>query len=895
MKKMSLLATSVVVALSGCGSDNGSDSDPSVSNYITGFDGYLHNAVVFIDKDADGVWDANSDTFLGLTDIQGRVDIGDTTVDGTLALQTLIPGGDAQQDLIDLDPELYSGVYTVDQDLPGQPLSTELVFRAPQSSDVISPITDLVAIEMHNDASLTEEEAISVVNKSLNDGVEDEDFDPYVDFVSGADEDPAMHKVAQILSETKADDPVAYQQDGKATAMADEAKQVVDDIVENNPEDLDDPSYVVIVDGDTNSGIETPSYKTIVDHAIYETVQDKFDDLELEHGQVGSSDYLLTADITSLFSDKDVDNIDLSLISIDQSQLADSNVQVVYNPSNGALNLGVSPSDSIAKAGDFAIVVTLADSDDTNETHAVFEFEIDEGEAEAPEYSEDTLQGLQDEVDLWQLVQGESLGEGYFIDFSELFSGDSELELSFSSNAESNGLIFDNMGTGLIGIQGTPLRSSEDDETEYTIKLMATDQNGLSTSAELELPEVAEPVSLPSEITIDQDKLTALQAEITKTLEALELTVGMDSFQQTFDVTEVFATTGLENVEYYAGSANDDEGETSIAGISVTMVDDSAILAIYGSPTVTAEDGEFVLMAGSNVDSDNEIISEAVTIKLPAVSEGETSEPELPSADLIIGKDLYFIETPEANGDIVDNRCESFKLEDGQVYFGDENYQGDLTESCAPVSSQASATYTVADDVITIVEDDYDPMTMELLNVTGKDGVQRFIIRTTELRSNEDNYVASMEVMESVSEAESRVDMKSNTDSLSRMQQTSLYIDGEYVDVYVTTQMENSDDGGNDEAADADLFFDRVDGGNLTCDQVAPLFYAKTFSGSQNATCFDNEENDGSYHYVGYDFDFAYQHELDKKYRISFASNDDEHVADLNFNITYDGDSFEND
>uniref|UniRef100_UPI0018F12685 hypothetical protein n=1 Tax=Vibrio harveyi TaxID=669 RepID=UPI0018F12685 len=54
-----------------------------------------------------------------------------------------------------------------DMDHPSQAMAHELVFRAPNSSNVISPITDLVAIEMANNSSLTEEEAAAKVNQAL--------------------------------------------------------------------------------------------------------------------------------------------------------------------------------------------------------------------------------------------------------------------------------------------------------------------------------------------------------------------------------------------------------------------------------------------------------------------------------------------------------------------------------------------------------------------------------------------------------------------------------------------------------------------------------------------------------------------------------------------------------
>ena len=51
MKKVSLLAASVAIALSGCGGSDGGSSDEATPGgiVITAIDGYLENAQVWID------------------------------------------------------------------------------------------------------------------------------------------------------------------------------------------------------------------------------------------------------------------------------------------------------------------------------------------------------------------------------------------------------------------------------------------------------------------------------------------------------------------------------------------------------------------------------------------------------------------------------------------------------------------------------------------------------------------------------------------------------------------------------------------------------------------------------------------------------------------------------
>ncbi|MGR5543311.1 hypothetical protein ACPV5V_32640, partial [Vibrio campbellii] len=76
---------------------------------------------------------------LGLTKESGEVTVPEEDLSGVIALQTLTVGGDVQTQLASKDPK-YAGVFTIDMDHPAQAMQHEVVFRAPQSSDVISPI-----------------------------------------------------------------------------------------------------------------------------------------------------------------------------------------------------------------------------------------------------------------------------------------------------------------------------------------------------------------------------------------------------------------------------------------------------------------------------------------------------------------------------------------------------------------------------------------------------------------------------------------------------------------------------------------------------------------------------------------------------------------------------------
>ena len=86
MKKVTLLATSIAVALTGCGSDSssGSGEPPAPGGVvITAIDGYLANAKVYIDTNGNLQLDA-SDDVAGFTGIDGKLtvveDINDSAI-----------------------------------------------------------------------------------------------------------------------------------------------------------------------------------------------------------------------------------------------------------------------------------------------------------------------------------------------------------------------------------------------------------------------------------------------------------------------------------------------------------------------------------------------------------------------------------------------------------------------------------------------------------------------------------------------------------------------------------------------------------------------------------------------------------------------------------------------
>ncbi|WP_440885530.1 acid phosphatase [Vibrio campbellii] len=483
MNKVSLLAASVAIALTGCGGSDGGSNGGNSGVVITGFDGYFKNAVVFEDLNNNGQWDTN-DTFLGLTDEKGQLKIK-AKPESTLALQTITPNGAKQKQLISLDPT-YAGTYTVDMDHPSQAMAHELVFRAPNSSNVISPITDLVAIEMANDSALTEEEAVAKVNQALG-GTEEAPIDLYSDFVSGVDKSAELHKTAQILTESKAQNPANYEK--KATEFAQAADQEVDRLVESGA-DINDPNLRPVITDSTpeseNLAPETVvNNKLVVNEDVEEAAEEKLDNLpEIVKGASFDG---VELSIEGLFKDKDQNLVTPKL----SHNLGGTGIEVRIEGNQ----LILLPAAEVTKAGEFEIILTAEDKDSAGKTLAtvstVFELDIETAN-QAPIVIEEEQKRLQTIVDGWQLQQGEAFEQT--LDISGLFQDNDGQITDYSADyVEIEGLSAIEDGNAIVTIKGTPTKAGE---SGALLALSATDGH-IWVQIALSMPEVKEGATPP--------------------------------------------------------------------------------------------------------------------------------------------------------------------------------------------------------------------------------------------------------------------------------------------------------------------------------------------------------------------------------------------------------------
>ncbi|ELB2076040.1 hypothetical protein QNZ73_001709 [Vibrio parahaemolyticus] len=484
MNKVSLLAASVAIALTGCGGSDSGSSSASNGVVITGFDGYFKNAVVFEDTNNNGQWDTQ-ESILGLTDEKGQLTLA-AKPEKTLALQTLVPNGAKQKQLIALDAKKYAGTYTVDMDHPSQAMAHEIVFRAPSSSNVISPITDLVAIEMAKDPSITEEDAKANVNKALG-GSEEAPIDLYSDFVEGATKNAELHKTAQILTESKAQNPTNYEK--KATEFAQAANQEVDRLVASG-ENINDPSLrPVITDSTPNSDNLAPetvvNNKLTVNDTVEDAAEDKLD--KLPKIVKGAAFDGVELNIEGLFKDKDQSLVSTKLTH----NLAGTGIEVEQVGNLIVLH----PTAIVEKSGDFEIVLTAQDKNSNGDVlstvSTVFEIEIESANL-PPMVVEAEQARLQSIVDGWYLQQGELFEQT--LDVSGLFQDKDGQITDYSADyVDIEGLSAIEDGNAIVTIKGTPTKAGE---SGAALTISATDGH-TAVQIALSMPEVKEGVTPP--------------------------------------------------------------------------------------------------------------------------------------------------------------------------------------------------------------------------------------------------------------------------------------------------------------------------------------------------------------------------------------------------------------
>ncbi|QXO17327.1 hypothetical protein [Vibrio ostreae] len=495
MKKMTFLAVSVALALTGCGGGGGSDSSGQTaaqSTTITGFDGYFNQAVLFDDTNNNGLLDIGTDTLFGLTNENGqRVLPAGTEIAGSLALQTLTPGGAMQTALANLEPETYAGKYTIDMDNPGQAMAHELVFRAPGSSQVISPVTDLVAIAMSNDSTLSEDDAKQSVALSLG-LTEEQADDVYSDFVDGNKANRKLHKVAQILTESKAD---AQTKGNDYSTHASQIALTAQSTVYNMDDaQLASNTYkpVIPVNGDS-VGTVISNNQLITDTATVDNIQTRLTELNVAEGENFSG---ATLDLSGLFRDTDLADGIAPVITVKESSLGTTGIALSISDQI----LSLAAVNPVASGGEYTITLQASDRDANGDkigapVAVVLNVTIVSANL-APVVESGELSRIQSIIDGWQLQQGTPFNQT--LSLVNLFSdADGDITEYESGTIAVDGLTLSiDQSQAIATISGTPTQAYP---SGVKLRISARDDQGsASAAAVFTLPAVQEGVAPPA-------------------------------------------------------------------------------------------------------------------------------------------------------------------------------------------------------------------------------------------------------------------------------------------------------------------------------------------------------------------------------------------------------------
>uniref|UniRef100_UPI000B357E52 hypothetical protein n=1 Tax=Thaumasiovibrio occultus TaxID=1891184 RepID=UPI000B357E52 len=451
-------------------------------NYtVVALDGYFLNAVMFEDINNNGRWDT-TDRYLGLTDLGGQVELS-APPSHPLAIQTIKPHGLMQAQLVALKGPDYKHVYTTDSDLHA-PMAHELVLRAPTSSKVISPITDLVAIEMENGVS--QSEAVTKINAVLG-GTEDNPIDLFADYIWKEGIYEKVRKTAQILTESKAANPSSY--DNKATQFAAAAKLETDKLFASDDAYLGAINRPIIIDKTPLDDMLDP--EVVANHKV----EIKTSASEMIEGLIENAPFIfkdlpfagLEIDTFNLFSDYDHQNVDL--ITDVSSNLDQAGINVVKE----GYILHLQPTENVTKTGDFTITLTAADKDATGVVRSEVTYDLvinvkSQDYNEAPRVNTEEKTDLQKTINNWFLRQGEKFSET--LDITNLFyDRDGDILTLSVEPVGVAGLTAVIDSNNLLTISGAPSYKAEPGQT-FTV--VATDPEGEHETVTFQLPIVEE-------------------------------------------------------------------------------------------------------------------------------------------------------------------------------------------------------------------------------------------------------------------------------------------------------------------------------------------------------------------------------------------------------------------
>ncbi len=368
MKKMSLLAASVAIALTGCGGGSGSDNTSTAQSglEITAIDGYLKNAAVWVDTNENLVLDTGEDTKLDVvTNEYGKFTLPEEYKSQTVFIQAI--AGQTEDTTRGIVTETFSLAST-------------------SGSSVVNPMTNIVvskvAKQLASDPTLdvvaakkaAKEEVVAKLTQS---GLNVDASMIFGDYIAKADESKeaqALNAIGEALVDNAEIDVE------KQLEVADLVAKEANDIIENNG-DMTDFSPVITVPKDDSPIVVEKNHRPTTSQTIEPITVALDDDIE---------------SFTVSFTDTDGDTLTYALEAL--------------TPANGLNGLSISTGGVISgtptEAGVFTYQVFATDEHKARSYPLTFTVTV-EAPNTAPVVNEDVKAQLQAEVDAWHWVEGE--------------------------------------------------------------------------------------------------------------------------------------------------------------------------------------------------------------------------------------------------------------------------------------------------------------------------------------------------------------------------------------------------------------------------------------------------------------------------------------------------------
>ena len=453
MKKVSLLAASVAIALSGCGGSDGGSSDGVAPGgiVITAIDGYLENAQVWVDTNNNLKLDSEDKQLESNTNANGEITLPNEYKDKAVFIKAI-----AGQTI-----DKTRGLVTSDFDL-----------AATAGATVVSPMTNMVVEQMEADSSLTLEQAQeNVVNSVTESGLEASNELIFGDYIADeSQEAEALNVIGESLVDN-AELPVEKQLE-LTDAIAQETKEVID-----NGENLEDFSPVIEVPEDGSAPIVTPNSRPVHDQA----------DSQLNPIVMVKGDAWAPINASQNFSDAEGD-----VLTYELKELTGKLNGLIIDKVIGVI------SGTPETVGEFNYQIFAKDEHQSLSYPLNLKVTV-EAENTAPVLNKDEEARLQkEEVETWYLQEGEAFSQT--LNISQLFKDeDGSIEgIRVGLGGVVDGLSVDtDRENMLVTIHGTPT-TSWNQHGKLTISVRDND-NAYSEDALFLMPHVLEgaPVEPP--------------------------------------------------------------------------------------------------------------------------------------------------------------------------------------------------------------------------------------------------------------------------------------------------------------------------------------------------------------------------------------------------------------